>query len=685
MRSLVVRTEESIMREITRCDNDLIVSERTTEKRVASVTGLALSLGLVLFSGGHPPGSWIGGALAAISVAGMAFARRSDGKIRLDPRERSVHRERAAGVSQTLLLDDSCYLEVTREASFYDLDSWGVYLRLPESPDYSIPLLDHRRATYASMSGQEIGRLLGLEVLDHTTAPNYAGVDPRKLAQALQRAPDIDEANADLVAKGLEELTPSASRRKRSWLPALSVDEVLRSDEEELRVAVPKRSRWFGAGAFGLSGLTIWAVNSVRIERVTHNPSDHELLVLLTNLAALLAIIAGYWATGFIRPGWVSIRNHERVIRGRRGWLSRFRFDFGEVQNLVVERKRGMFNTGSWEISFQSDEQIYRVARTSTGRDARVLAEAMSRRLGVRVLDLSGALPPLVSQEVSKDETEGAKPVQETPEQQAARSQIDQILNRAGASIARWRAATIAASITGSILPLVTASRIEQPVNLGLWLLSLSPYVIFDAICLFGWYRAQARMGDEFEEVDSVAAVGPLLDLAAESSGGLSTGVQKALSKLLKRLKPTDRTTLTPKQRASLRRLLSPSKVQALWSRAQMVRSVQVAALQALEQIGDERDIPAVESMLANATADIRREIAHCLEALYHRDDASRSGSTLLRAYDATVGTEALLRPAKADCPMDPATLLRTADAEPEVESRYEVEAPQELTVEARA
>lgn len=92
-----------------------------------------------------------------------------------------------------------------------------------------------------------------------------------------------------------------------------------------------------------------------------------------------------------------------------------------------------------------------------------------------------------------------------------------------------------------------------------------------------------------------------------------------------------------------------------------------VAILKALEQIGDERAIPAVQYMTwqqtrsANAAAVVEAA-RHCLPFLHDRADKARERTTLLRAAENPADpAESLLRPAASGDSIPPEQLLRPA------------------------
>ena len=90
-------------------------------------------------------------------------------------------------------------------------------------------------------------------------------------------------------------------------------------------------------------------------------------------------------------------------------------------------------------------------------------------------------------------------------------------------------------------------------------------------------------------------------------------------------------------------------------------RSLKLALLTALEQIGDARALPALEHLLADGAPEIRARASECLPLVQQRIRQKQESMTLLRASDAysAMPAEQLLRPASAQHPTPPEQLLR--------------------------
>lgn len=151
------------------------------------------------------------------------------------------------------------------------------------------------------------------------------------------------------------------------------------------------------------------------------------------------------------------------------------------------------------------------------------------------------------------------------------------------------------------------------------------------------------------------------------------------LTHLLPRLKASDTAALTDGQRTALGRTLT-----------RHVRNADylVAALAALEQVGDERALPVVENLAAGRipTAEAKRVQAaaqECLPYLQTRSEQQRASQTLLRASAlSATPSDTLLRPAQGALPTEPSELLRPGTPRPD---RAEEPPRQEFTMAAAA
>jgi HEAT repeat protein len=132
--------------------------------------------------------------------------------------------------------------------------------------------------------------------------------------------------------------------------------------------------------------------------------------------------------------------------------------------------------------------------------------------------------------------------------------------------------------------------------------------------------------------------IGPLAACLSDNDDSIRRMAAAALQRLLPRVQASDRQHVTlPEMEALLK---------ALGGRDE---GLIVAILKALEQVGDERALPAVEGLVVHGrTMDIRRAARDCLPYLQLRADAARQAQTLLRAaqFEPAVAPNVLLRAA---------------------------------------
>jgi hypothetical protein len=174
--------------------------------------------------------------------------------------------------------------------------------------------------------------------------------------------------------------------------------------------------------------------------------------------------------------------------------------------------------------------------------------------------------------------------------------------------------------------------------------------------------RARCNLATILAQSTDLRLVGPALTLLADSA--LKDKTKNSLLVMLGRLLPQmnieQATSLTEKQRHAL---LVP--LESPYNDINMT----LAILKTLEQIGDEKAIPVVESV-ANRFVMIPRELPvyeaaqACLPYLRLRAEQTKQAQTLLRASDASTVTtpDVLLRPAMATSSEIPSEqLLRAA------------------------
>lgn len=199
------------------------------------------------------------------------------------------------------------------------------------------------------------------------------------------------------------------------------------------------------------------------------------------------------------------------------------------------------------------------------------------------------------------------------------------------------------------------------------------------ALSFRGLFRLKAMM-NALANTGDLRVVGALIEIAAIQDGYANPMAACLLTRLLPHLQASDAALLTDRQRVALGRALirNVGNVEFL-----------LAALKALEQVGDGRALSVVESLAAGkiGTADPKRVQAaaqECLPFLQTRNDQQRASQTLLRASCISETPPAtLLRPAQGAAPMEDAELLRPGISQPESkgeEVRHDAQARSDLS-----
>ncbi len=173
-------------------------------------------------------------------------------------------------------------------------------------------------------------------------------------------------------------------------------------------------------------------------------------------------------------------------------------------------------------------------------------------------------------------------------------------------------------------------------------------------------YRQSTRV---LAQADDVRLVGPLIDRLGPGRKGRSVRrmVRQALTNLLPRLKASDASLLTARQKGRLVRHLAQL---ALFQRD---KEFQIAILRALEQIGGAEALPVVEGMTHRTPrwadqVQVHDAAVECLQYLRQRASEEESHRTLLRSADRDVSDDRmLLHPAGGTPAADPDVLLRAA------------------------
>ncbi|HSV74291.1 MAG TPA: hypothetical protein VLH79_11080 [Chthonomonadales bacterium] len=174
---------------------------------------------------------------------------------------------------------------------------------------------------------------------------------------------------------------------------------------------------------------------------------------------------------------------------------------------------------------------------------------------------------------------------------------------------------------------------------------------MFSAMCAWAAVSAvQKNAARKLAEFDDIRSTGFLLEALEYDDGQLREIAAAKLTVLLPRLKASDAVLLTEEQRACLNR--QTGKV-----RIDREAPLLLAMLKALEQVGDERSVPAVRA-LANrpgngeVAARVRAAAREALPAVEQSAERWRNATTLLRPASGAAADRAeerLLRPSASD------------------------------------
>ncbi len=160
-------------------------------------------------------------------------------------------------------------------------------------------------------------------------------------------------------------------------------------------------------------------------------------------------------------------------------------------------------------------------------------------------------------------------------------------------------------------------------------------------------------------EYDDIRITGPLLEERERSDSKMRSLLEQALIRLLPRMTASHASLLNREQLACMNRALKSKNSEFV-----------VAVLKALEQVGDDTHLEAVEG-LANMSpknpfqSTIRESAIACLPYLRQRAENAVMAKTLLRASAPNMEPELLLRPATALPDGNANELLRPHNAEP--------------------
>lgn len=164
-------------------------------------------------------------------------------------------------------------------------------------------------------------------------------------------------------------------------------------------------------------------------------------------------------------------------------------------------------------------------------------------------------------------------------------------------------------------------------------------------------HRALATLLGEMQDPRFIGpAVEMLTDTNVKVSNTNMRGVERALRRMVRQLRADQANLLSRDQKRALRTLL-----QTPYADFELIEGI----LKALEQVGDEHDIPVVEKLATQGVTRVRRSAEECLVFLRQRAEFARQSQTLLRPTLPTNDTpDALLRPVQTDADNTPAEQL---------------------------
>ena len=220
-------------------------------------------------------------------------------------------------------------------------------------------------------------------------------------------------------------------------------------------------------------------------------------------------------------------------------------------------------------------------------------------------------------------------------------------------------------------LPIVLSTQFpvwqNDHVNPPVFAMLLMPSVGMALMALrFGLMKPKWS-AEELTRVGGLQAVGTLIDLiTAPKLPKQMTPLFAALTELLLRMKASDACLLTTEQRRLLHILLRSANFPGL--SPEVLLSLRLAILKALEQIGDASAIPIVMSLtVGKARTENERALKAaaeaCLPLLRANSGAVEATNTLLRASaQESAAPETLLRASEPAPDMNPKELLRAAE-----------------------
>ena len=263
--------------------------------------------------------------------------------------------------------------------------------------------------------------------------------------------------------------------------------------------------------------------------------------------------------------------------------------------------------------------------------------------------------------------------IQPEPDAQAARliTERHNIIARRAQSAKRlflWSALIgIGFPFLSALLVLILLGK-EHPLARPM-LISSSLFGFF-AVALIVWVRLRIVPKLNVEQIARVGGVHAIAALFATFENPLFPMEQgaayEALTKLLPQMKANDAYLLAPAARRTMNVWLNDASSSSVSNSS--FQALHIAALKALEQVGDASAIPYVEKLTqmkprTPGQTKIKQAAIECLPMLLAHCGEVEAARTLLRAsHSEDARPDTLLRPASQSAQTNPAELLRGSD-----------------------
>lgn len=220
---------------------------------------------------------------------------------------------------------------------------------------------------------------------------------------------------------------------------------------------------------------------------------------------------------------------------------------------------------------------------------------------------------------------------------------------------------SIPVTVAINLLPLMNSGRIAPIIPMIIIILYF--YIIITVLCFAqSRYLSVKPALEKLKRMQDVRSVGALIN--ALTIPDQRDSIKEVLTRLLPRLQASDAHLLSVPQQKLLCQALKQSALPkfTLWPNTE--RTFALAVLTALQQVGTEEAIPAVEYVAQTAReAEVRLAAQTTLPYLRTRAEQQHNEQTLLRAsaINETVAAE-LLRPASEQTETPPQQLLRAVE-----------------------